>query len=198
MLSTVFTLFALLATGGTPAADSTLSLVKAQAMIEKLAALEKRAAPGKAARKTSVSVSESEINSYVNLTRGSEMPKGLSDVKVRFERDRMAVRGLLDVEQVRARAALPDGMDGLLGFLSGKVPFEVTGRIRMVSEGVGAFAFEDAHLAMLPVSETVVARLAAWATKSAERPQGYDIQTPYRLPYALRRVRLEPGRALLD
>jgi hypothetical protein len=198
MTSTLVTLFVLLATGATPAADSTVSLVKAQAMVEKLASLEKRAKLGKPPRKAPMSVSESEINSYVNLTRGSEMPKGLSDVIVRFERDRLVGRGMLDLDQLRGRVQLTEGLDGLLGFLSGKVPVEVTGRLRIVAEGVGAFAIDDAHLATFPVPVTVIERLVVWATKSAGNPQGFDINSPFRLPYALRRVRLEPGRALLD
>ena len=198
MISTLATLFVLLATGEAPAAASTVSLVAARAMVEKLGSLEKRAKLRKPARKAPVSVSEAEVNSYVNLTRGSEMPKGLSDVIVRFERDRLVARGLLDLDQVKGRAPLPEGLEGLLRFLSGTVPVEATGRLRMVSEGVGAVAIEDAHLATLPVPTTVIEWLAAWATKSAEHPQGFDITSPFRLPYALKRVRLEPGRALLD
>lgn len=198
MIHTLATLLVLLATGETPAAVSTVSPAAAQSMVEKLASLEKRAKPGKPARKAPVSVSAAEVNSYVNLTRGGEMPKGLSDVFVRFERDRVVTRGLLDLDQVKERGPLPEGLEGLLRFLSGKVPVEATGRLRMVSEGVGAVAIEDAHVATLPVPASVIEWLAAWATKSAEHPQGFDITSPFRLPYALKRVRLEPGRALLD
>jgi hypothetical protein len=198
MIGALATVFVLLATAVTPAADSTVSLVKAQVMAGKIAALEKQATLAKPARKAPMSVSDAEVNSYVNLTRGSEMPKGLSDVMVRFQRDRLAVRGLLDLDSLRGRAALPEGLDGLLSFVSGKVPVEVTGRLRIVSEGVGAFAIEDAHLASLPVSATVIERLTLWATKSPRYPEGLDIHAPFRLPYALKRVRIEPGRALLD
>ena len=198
MINTLATLLVLLVTGDTPAATSALSQVEAQSMVAKLAVLEKRAKLAKPPRKTPMSVSQGEVNSYVNLTRGGEMPKGLSDVIVRFERDRLVARGLLDLEQLRGRAALPEGLDGLLGFLSGKVPVEATGRLRMVEDGVGSFAIDDAHVATFPVSGTVIQQLAVWATKSAENPRGFDITSPFRLPYALKRVRLEPGRALLD
>jgi hypothetical protein len=198
MTSALATLFVLLATAETPAPASTVSLVEAHAMVEKLASLEKRAKLKKAPRKVPMSVSEAEINSYVNLTRGNELPKGLSDVIVRFESDQLVARGILDLDQLRGRGQLTEGLDGYLGFLSGEVPVEVTGRLRIVAEGVGAFAIEDAHLATFPVPVTVIERLVVWATKSAGNPQGFDIHSPFRLPYALRRVRLEPGRALLD
>jgi hypothetical protein len=198
MMNTVVALLVLLATGEAPAAHSTVSLVEAQAMVEKLASLERRAKLGKPPRKVPMAVSEAEINSYLNLTRGREMPMGLSDVIVRFERDRLVARGLLDLDQLRGQVSLSEGLGGLLGFLSGKVPVEAGGRLQTIAEGVGAFVIEDAHLATFPVPVTVIERLAVWATKSAENPQGFDIHSPFRLPYALRRVRLQPGRALLD
>jgi hypothetical protein len=40
--------------------------------------------------------------------------------------------------------------------------------------------------------------MVAAATRSARYPNGVDIQAPFRLPYAARRVRLEPGRAILE
>ena len=198
MINTLATLFVLLATAETPAPASTVSLVEAHAMVEKLASLEKRAKLKKAPRKVPMSVSEGEINSYVNLTRGDELPKGLSDVIVRFERDQLVARGILDLDQLQGQASLTEGLGGLLGFLSGKVPVEVTGRLRIVSEGVGAFSIDEAHVATFPVPVTVIERLVVWATTSAESPKGFDINSPFRLPYALRRVRLEPGHALLD
>jgi len=192
------TLFVLLVTGGTPAADSTITRVHAQAMTEKLALLEKRAKLGKARRDAPIAVSESEVSSYLNLSRGDEMPKELSDVVVRFQRDRVAARGLLDLDRLRRRAPVPKSLEGLLGFVSGRVPVEVAGRMRMVSVGVGAFSIEEAYLARVPIAPPLMKRLAVWATQSAARPEGYDIQAPFHFPPAVKRVRLEPGRALLD
>jgi len=200
-MRSLVTLLVLLATGATPAADSTLSPARAEARIKKLATLAPRTKPGKPGRPTPrgpIAVSESEVNSYVNLTRGGEMPKGLSNVIVRFEHDRLKARCLLDLEQVRARAALPKALDQHLGFIKGKVPIEVMGRLRMIREGVGAFAIEDARLATLPVPVPVIEQLALWATTSAQYPKGVDIRSPFRLPFALKHVRIEPGRALLD
>jgi hypothetical protein len=36
------------------------------------------------------------------------------------------------------------------------------------------------------------------ATRSAKRPEGLDVLAPFPLPFTARRVRLEPGRALVE
>jgi hypothetical protein len=38
----------------------------------------------------------------------------------------------------------------------------------------------------------------ARSTRKPDNPEGVDISAPFRLPYSVRRVRLEPGRAFLD
>jgi hypothetical protein len=40
--------------------------------------------------------------------------------------------------------------------------------------------------------------MVATATRSPRYPSGWDIHAPFRLPYSARRVRLEPGRAVLE
>jgi hypothetical protein len=197
MIGVVATLLVLLATGAAPAADPSLSPAKAQAMVDKLALLEKQATLRKPPPGSPVRVSESEVNSYLNLTRAGQMPKGVSDVKLDFEHDRLVARGLVDLEQFRKRVPHPEGLENLLGFLSGTVPVEVAGRIRPVSEGVCAFVIEGAHIATVPVPVPVIERLGLWATTSASHPQGIDVKSPVRLPHGVKRVRLEPGYALL-
>ena len=48
----------------------------------------------------------------------------------------------------------------------------------------------------VPIS--VLEQLVLSATKNDANPEGFDIHAPFRLPYSVNRLRLEPGRALLD
>ena len=43
-----------------------------------------------------------------------------------------------------------------------------------------------------------IERIVTSSTRNAQNPEGFDINAPFRFPYTLRRVRLEPGRALLE
>ena len=48
------------------------------------------------------------------------------------------------------------------------------------------------------VPTSVLGQLVLSATKSEANPEGVDITAPFRLPYSVNRLRLQPGRALLD
>ncbi len=198
MSPTLGALLAVLVAAGVPAAVPTISPLQAQAMATKLAAIEIPAQPGRPARRAAVAVSEGEVSSYLNLTRGGEMPDGLSNLIVRFEGDRLRARGVLDLDRLRRRAPLPRSLEKLLRPVSGQVPVEVAGRLRVVSAGLGAIAVDEAYVARIPIAVPLFERLAIWATRSPERPQGCDLRAPFHFPRPVRRVRLEPGRAVLD
>lgn len=178
-------------------APSPYSTTLAEGLAQKLDALLRRSQLKKPPREKTVSVSEPELNSYLNLTLGPKMPKGVSDVVVRFERDRLTARALVDLAEVQAK--IPSGsLGGLLSFLSGKVPLEARGRLDAAEDGFSTFAIEEVNLSTIPVPVSMVEQLVVSATKTAESPQGFDVHSPFRLPYDLKRVRIQPGRALLE
>jgi hypothetical protein len=103
------------------------------------------------------------------------------------------------VDLAEIQAKIPTGsLGGLLGFLSGRVPLEARGRLDAAGDGFSTFAIEQVTLSTFPVPVSLVEQLVAGATRSASSPQGFDIHSPFRLPYDLKRVRLEQGRAVLE
>jgi hypothetical protein len=173
------------------------SAAEAEALSQRLEALFRRAQLKKPPREKTVSVTESELNSYLNLTLAPKLPKGVSDVVVRFDRDRLTARALVDLALVQGK--VPSGsLGGMLSFLSGKVPLEARGRLDAAEDGFSTFAIEEVSLSTFPVPVTMVEQLVMSATKTAESPQGFDVHSPFRLPYDLKRVRIQPGRALLE
>jgi hypothetical protein len=146
-----------------------------------------------------IPVSEGELNSYLNLSPDLKLPEGLSDVQFRLEREQIDAKAALDLDLVRGKAKLGSGspLDPLT-LLSGTIPIEVRGRLKNEDEGFGAFEIQDVRLGPVPLPVSVLAQIVASATRTPQVPQGFDIQAPFRLPYALKRVRVQPGRALLD
>ena len=186
---------------GAPPADAPptagYSAALADALAQKLDALLRRSQLKKPPREKTVAVGEPELNSYLNLTLGPKLPKGVSDVVVRFEKDRLTARALVDLAEVQGK--IPSGsLGGLLSFLSGKVPLEARGRLDAAEDGFGAFAIEGVTVSTIPVPVSVVEQLVTSATRSAESPHGFDIHSPFRLPYDLKRVRIQSGQALLE
>ena len=173
----------------------TLSRSEADALDRKFDDLNERHRTGRVTRGT-VLVTESEMNSYLNLSPSVKMPRGLSDVVVRLEHERIHATGLLDLETVR------DKMPNLSPFsplywLTGRVPVLLRGRL-INDDGFATVGWEDVRVGGVPVPITLLHQIVSSTTKSDDYPDGFDIRAPFRLPYSLRQVRIEPGRALLD
>ena len=166
----------------------------AESLARKLTSIEARKRE-KTRKPETVVVTEHELNSYLNLKLGADMPTGLSDVQVQMQRERLQATGQVDLDKLDIkRGASPFSP---LALLSGKVPVLLRGRLQSL-DGFGSVEWEEVQLATIPVPLSVLERLVASSTRTARNPQGFDIHAPFRFPYSVRRVRIEPGRALLD
>jgi hypothetical protein len=177
-----------------PPAPAGLSWEDADWVAETVARVERRLEAGKPASRQTIVVTERQLNSYVTLALGAKVPAGLSGLEIALQRDRLLARGVLDLDRVKSK--IPQGA-GLLAFLSGAVPVELRGRFSS-AEGSGRVEVEEALVAGISLPPAVLAQIVSQSTRSEKRPQGIDILAPFPLPFTARRVRLEPGRALVD
>ena len=177
-----------------PRAD--LSWDDAGSLAKKLADAERWAREGKRPAVSRVLVSEGELNSYLNLSLGPKMPQGLTDVKVRLENDRLQANALLDLQQIQGKVK-DGGALRLFGLLGGPMPVEFKGRMPN-KDGFGQIEVEELRLGAVALPMSVLEQIVASSTRTPDNPQGFDLHSPFRLPYALKKVRLEPGRAVLD
>ena len=166
--------------------------VLAQALEEVAAAFK----AGKPVTKQSLVVTEAQLNSYLNLTLGPNMPPGVSEVAVQLADNGLVARAKVDLDRVPLKRPT-GGAWSLYSLLYGVVPVEISGRL-LARDGMGTIDLKEARLGNWPVPASLVGQLVSSATKSAANPQGFDIQAPFRLPYAMRRVRFELGRAVVD
>jgi len=172
-----------------------LSWPESESLARKLASIEERQRQ-QSRKPQSVLVTEAELNSYLNLGYAPQMPKGVSDVEVRLNYERIHATGVVDLERVKGKVP-PQAPWSPLSFLSGRVPVEMAGRF-LNEDGFGTIEWESVRLASIPVPISLLEELVSSSTRSAKNPEGFDIHAPFRLPYSVNRVRLEPGRAFLD
>jgi hypothetical protein len=177
-----------------PPAPAGLSWEDADWVAETVARIERRLGAGKPASRQTIVVTERQLNSYVSLSLAPKIPAGLSGLEIALQKDRLLARGVLDLDRVKSK--IPQGA-GLLAFLSGTVPVELRGRFSS-AEGSGRVEVEEALVAGISLPPAVLAQIVSQSTRSEKRPQGFDILAPFPLPFTARRVRLEPGRALVD
>lgn len=173
-----------------------LSWAQAQSFGQKLERIKAQSQAKGAPRPESVPITEGELNSYLNLTYGPRLPPGVSDVDVRLEAERVRFKGVLDLERVRGNVPAPSAWSPL-AYIRGKVPVEVVGRLQ-TRDGHGTFTVEQASLASVPVPVMVIEQIVSSATQKPEDPDGVDINAPFKLPYAVNRVRVGMARAVLD
>ena len=173
-----------------------LSWAEADSFSRKIAVIEERHRQQKAKKSPPVQVTQGELNSYLNLSYADELPKGVTNVEVRFGSGRIEAKGYVDVDQVKA--SVPSSSSwGALSFLSGQVPIELSGKL-VNQDGFGTVELDSAYVASIRVPVSLVEQMVASSTKSEKRPEGYDLHAPFRLPYSVTRVRIEPGKATLE
>lgn len=182
--------------GDAPVPRPGLSWAEAQSFGQKLDRIKTQSQAKGAPRPESVLVTEGELNSYLNLTYGPRMPPGVSNVDVRLEAERIRFKGLLDLERVRGNVPAPSAWSPL-AYIRGKVPVEVVGRLQ-TRDGHGTFAVEEASIASVPVPMVLLEQIVSSATQKPGDADGLDINAPFKLPYAVNRVRVGMARAVLD
>lgn len=163
----------------------------AQALQRKIVDFEARHKAGKPPASKSVVVADDELSAYLNLL--VKLPPSLTAVEVRFERERIAAKGLLDLDQLQDQL----GGASLGSLFGGRVQVALKGKLTS-DDGFGSFAIEEARLGSIPLSPSVLAQMVASATRSADRPAGFDVLAPFRYPYGVKSIRLSPGRAVLE
>lgn len=173
-----------------------LSWADADALAQALAEVQGSFGAGKPAANRSLVVTESQLNSYLNLTLGPKIPAGVSDVVVELAGDGLVARAKVDLDRVPLKRPT-GGAWSLYSLLTGVVPVEIQGRLEG-RDGLGTIDLKEARLGGWTVPASLVAQLVSSSTRSTANPQGFDIRAPFRLPYAMKRVRLELGRAVVD
>jgi hypothetical protein len=180
----------------TPATDPRrlVSQALAESLGRKLDSIEKRRKE-KVSKPQTIVVTEGELNSYLAYTLAPDMPAGVSNVAVRFERERIETTGVVDLDRVGKPQT--DSPLSPLSLLAGPVSVEIRGRLQN-QDGFGTIEWEQVRVASIPLPLSVLARMVASSTRTSRQPEGFDIHAPFRLPYAARRVTLQPGRAVLE
>jgi hypothetical protein len=178
-----------------PPAPAGLSWDDSDALSTTVARVERRLRSGRPPAKGTLVVTERQLNSYVNLELGPRIPAGVTDLRLSLVPDGLGARAMVDLDRVKSKT--PGGAAGLISLLSGTVPVQLRGRLAAVN-GKGLIQVEEATVGGISLPPALVAQLVALSTRSAARPQGFDIQAPFPLPWGARQVRLETGRALID
>lgn len=142
-----------------------------------------------------VVVTDIEMNAWLRSSPENR-PKGVSEMTVRFEPDRLVGRGLVDLSVFKPKVEISPWNP--LYWINGIVPVDVTGRVTS-DNGQLSVIWEDVRVASISVSANMLRDLVVSGTRGTRRyPDGFDITAPYAMPYAVRRIRLDAARAIVE
>ena len=147
---------------------------------------ENRLAPGE-----KVELSDSELNSYIHYQYASEMPEGVRNLRVKFDRDIGHVNALVDFSKISEGDDSPGAL--LLMLLRGER--EVVARVRYTSSrGMGTADIESFQVDGREMKGKLLDMLVdRYVTPNMD---GFALGRPAPLGHNLRQVRLDPGTAV--
>jgi len=192
---------AILLIGGIASAVAALSAAPvvsrtlADACAKKVVVVQQQAGkPSKTPRTTPFA--ETELNSYLRFKATDQLPTGLTaPVLTLHGAGRVTGNAVIDLDVVREKQSRGSWFDPTT-YLTGKLPVTATGLVR-TGEGRGRFELESAEVSGVPIPKSFLAQLVNFFTRTADNPAGSNIDDNFELPADIRRIDVEPGRALV-
>ncbi|MBI4443341.1 MAG: hypothetical protein HY649_08205 [Acidobacteria bacterium] len=170
---------------------SGLSREASEAAAEKLHRVREGSLSGTTSRQ--VRITEAEANSYLHYQIAPQFPAGLSNVRLKFQPDRLQGSAEVDFDQLGKSLRRPP--NPFLDFLfQGVRMLEVAGDFYS-SEGMGQFHLETVSLDGVILPPVVVDFLIESYLKA--RFPNVAIDQPFPLPYSLEKVTVEGESCLL-
>ena len=96
----------------------------------------------------------------------------------------------------RIRQQKKRGWSDPLGYVSGKLPVQATGRLQ-TQDGVGRFTIDSATIGGVPVPKVVLQEVVSYYTRRPDNPSGVSHDDPFALPARIREIRVGTGHAVV-
>ncbi len=140
-------------------------------------------------------ITDAELNSYLRYHAKDQIPVGILDPSINAEGDgQVSGRAIVDLDAVRRQKQR--GWLDPMGYLTGRLPLTARGRL-VTQDGVGRFQLEAAELSGVTVPKTLVQELLSFYSRSAEDPDGINMDDPFKLPVQIREIRVASGSSTI-
>ena len=141
-------------------------------------------------------VTEGEVNSYLRFSAGAQIPTGVTEPVITIEgQGRLHGRAIVDLDVVRRKNSNGGWFDPR-SYLTGKLPVTATGMLH-THEGRGKFTLETATVSGVPIPKSFLQELLSYYSRSADYPQGINMDDPFELPAEIQKIDVQQGRATI-
>lgn len=162
---------------------------------DKLTRIERNAAAPRRGSGRVTSLSDLEINAYLQYGAGAQVPLGIvNPVLHAAGNGRVSGRAMVDLDVVRTqkKRAWTDP----LGYLTGRLPVNVSG-VLTTANGVGRFQLESADISGVTVPKSLLQELLSYYSRTPDKPAGINMDQPFALPSAIREIRVGQGSVVV-
>lgn len=181
--------------GITASADQRVNRAEADRFQKKLVGIVQYggAPPPKKAVPRSTQVTDAEVTAYLRIHAADQIPVGITEPSITALGDgRVSGRAVVDLDAVRK--AKQRGWLDPMGYLTGRLPITAAGRLT-TRGGVGRFELQSAEVSGVPVPKAVIQELLTFYSRTAEDPDGINMDDPFELPARIREIRVLRGGA---
>lgn len=149
----------------------------------------------RASAPTSTQLTDVEVTAYLRHHARDQVPLGIIEPELKALGDgRVGGRAIVDLDAVRAQKQR--GWLDPLAYLTGRLPLEATGML-ITQDGVGRFQLESASISGVTIPKTVLQELLSFYSRTAEDPDGINMDDPFELPSRIREIRVGRGDAIV-
>ena len=143
-----------------------------------------------------LAILENELNSYLRYELREEVPAGVTEPTITILGDgRVAGSAVVDLDAVKQSRQSTSWFDPMR-LLSGKLPVTASG-VLQTQQGTGRFTLESAEISGIPVPKTVLQQVVSYYSRSAQNPNGVNLDDAFELPARIREIRVQPGQAIV-
>lgn len=143
----------------------------------------------------SIQVSDAEVNSYLRFHAQDQIPVGVTEPTLNARGDGIvAGSAIVDLDAVRKQKQR--GWLDPMGYLTGRLPLTARGRLT-TKNGVGRFELESAELSGVTIPKTLLQELLSFYSRTAEDPDGINMDDPFELPSQIREIKVAAGAATI-
>lgn len=148
-----------------------------------------------AARPLRTSITEREVNAYFQHRGPEFLPVGVVNPRLMLADDsRVEARAIVNFDAIRK--SKERGWSDPLAWVTGSVEVLAIGRLR-AANGRGVIDIESAKIGVVPIPKSLLQELVSHYSKSADNPNGFNLDQPFALPYRIRQVDLARGAAVI-
>ncbi len=147
-------------------------------------------------RQRLTAITERELNSYFRYDIRDQFPAGVTEPTISIVGDgRVTATAVVDLDAVRD-AQPSSGWLNPMRLLNGRLPVTARGVIES-QHGTARFLLDAADVSGVPVPKSLLQQVVSYYSRTAENPQGLNLDDAIDLPAGIQEIRVQPGQAIV-